>query len=113
MELTYTSLVDLFGCKLKNERTIHQIAVAIAALAEGCALRNRVDHAQMNGILQHTGRDGEAQEWTLFGMGLHGLAAHFFEPTPNWSAPDSPHGHAVATGTEPTRSVGQNLQLTR
>jgi hypothetical protein len=38
----------------------------------------------MNGIVRPTGRGDEDQEWTLFGLALHGLAEQFFELNVHW-----------------------------
>jgi hypothetical protein len=59
----------------------------VAALTEGCVLRNRVDSMQMSGIMRPTGPGGELQEWTLFGLALEALAEKFFEPDPTWVPP--------------------------
>ena len=67
----------------------------MAALAEGCVLRDRVDAAQMRGILRPTGPNGEEQEWTLFGLALDALAQQFFELDPDW-VPAPVAGSAVS-----------------
>ena len=87
MAAIYSSLLDLLGFQLRPGLTVRQFAIASAALTEGCVLRDRVDSAQMNGILRPTGRDGGVQEWTLFGLALYGLAEQFFELDPDWRGP--------------------------
>ncbi len=87
MEKIYTSLLDVLGSRVRPGLTMRQFAIAAAALTEGCVLRDRVDAAQMNGILRPTGRNGEEQEWTLFGIALEALVAQFFELDPHWAFP--------------------------
>jgi hypothetical protein len=84
---TYLALSTLLGLRLRPGLTIHQFTVAVGALAEGCALRNRVDEDQA-GFLLPTGPGGEAQEWTLFSLGLQALAARFFEIDPEFEPAD-------------------------
>jgi hypothetical protein len=83
-EETYRVLADLLGLRLRPGLTLHQITVATGALAEGCALRHRVD-GDMQEFVLPTGPDGEGQEWTLFGLGLHALSERFFELDPGWA----------------------------
>jgi hypothetical protein len=63
---------------------IRQFTMAVSALAEGCALRGRVDLASMTGIERATGPDGATQEWTLLGTGLEALVVQFFEADPEF-----------------------------
>jgi len=84
MEAIYTSLLEFIGYRIRHGLTVRQFAIAVAALTEGCVLRDRVDPAELNGIVRPTGREGEDQEWTLFGLALHGLADQFFEINPEW-----------------------------
>lgn len=88
-EEAYQALSALLGMRVREPLTIRQFTVSIGALAEGCALRQRVD-GQMEGIVRPTGPDGEDQEWTLFGIGLEALQRFFFEPDPDWSPPPAP-----------------------
>jgi hypothetical protein len=84
MEAIYSSLLEFIGFRVRRGLTVRQFAIAAAALTEGCVLRDRVDPAGMNGIVRPTGRSGEVQEWTLFGLALHGLAEQFFEINIGW-----------------------------
>jgi hypothetical protein len=68
--------------------TVRQFTIAVAALAEGCVLRDRVDSKHMSGIMRPTGPSGQMQEWTLFGLALEALSGAFFELDPEWSPPD-------------------------
>lgn len=87
-EEVYAALVALLGLRLRPGMSLRHFTIATGALAEGCTLRNRVD-AAMEGIVLPTGPDGEAQDWTLFAVGLDALAIRFFEPDPEWTpAPD-------------------------
>jgi hypothetical protein len=74
--------------RIRAPLTFRQLSVAVGALAEGCALRQRVDH-HMEGILRPTGPDGEDQEWTLFAIGLEGLLQTFLELDPDWTPPEA------------------------
>ena len=87
MAAIYSSLLDLLGYRPRLGLTVRQFAIASAALTEGCVLRDRVDSEQMNGIVRPTGRYGDDQEWTLFGLALYALAEQFFELDPDWSVP--------------------------
>ena len=88
MERIYSSLMDVLGYRVCGGVTVRQFAIAAAALTEGCVLRDRVDAAQMSGISRPSGRHGETQEWTLFGLALHALTEQFFELDPEWGLPD-------------------------
>jgi hypothetical protein len=84
MEAIYSSLLEFIGYRVRSGLTVRQFAIAAAALTEGCVLRDRVDPVGMNGIVRPTGRGDEDQEWTLFGLALHGLAEQFFELNVHW-----------------------------
>jgi hypothetical protein len=88
MERVYQAGMDYVGYRVKEPLTVSQFTIAVAALAEGVVLRDRVDAARMNGIVRPTGLHGEDQEWTLFGLALEGLADTFFELDPEWTPPD-------------------------
>jgi hypothetical protein len=105
METIYSSLLAFLGFRLRDGLSVRQFAVAAAALTEGCVLRDRVDPTPMQGIVRPTGRSGEDQEWTLFGLALHALAEQFFDLDPEWELeralrlrPSAPDG-AVARKT--------------
>jgi hypothetical protein len=95
MESVYRASIDLAGFRVRPGLSIRQFTIAVAALAEGCVLRDRVDADQMNGIMRPTGRNGEEQEWTLFGLALEALAEQFFELDPGWSPPAADHARSV------------------
>jgi len=84
MEGIYKAGMDFVGYRVRPGLTVRQFTIAVAALAEGCVLRDRVDAVHMNGIMRPTGPDGEEQEWTLFGLALEALAHEFFELDPDW-----------------------------
>jgi len=84
MERIYQAAMDIVGFRVRSGLTIRQFTIAVAALTEGCVLRNRVDGQAMSGIVRSTGPGGQPQEWTLFGIGLEALAEKFFEPAPGW-----------------------------
>jgi hypothetical protein len=87
MEGIYKAGMDFVGYRVRPGLTVRQFTIAVAALAEGCVLRNRVDAATMNGIIRPTGPNGDDQEWTLFGLALEALAHEFFELDPGWGPP--------------------------
>lgn len=93
MEAIYLSLLGVLGYRVRPGLTTRQFAIAAAALTEGCVLRDRVDAEQMQGIRRPTGRGGEDQEWTLFGLALYGLADQFFELDPAWPVVAVPGAH--------------------
>jgi hypothetical protein len=82
---TYRVLSNELGLRMRDRLTLRQFTVAVGALAEGCALRNRVDEDQ-RGFLLPTGPGGEEQEWTLFSLGVQALAERFFEIDPEWES---------------------------
>ncbi len=82
----YGWLLEFLGLRVREARTIRQFTVAVTALNEGCSLREHVDGSIEQFILP-TGRNGEDQEWTLFGAGLEALAHRFFEPDPGFTMP--------------------------
>jgi hypothetical protein len=84
MEKIYQATLSIVGFRVRSGLTIRQFTIAVAALTEGCVLRNRVDTEQMNGIMRPTGPGGEQQTWTLFGIALEALVEKFFEPDPAW-----------------------------
>ena len=87
MASVYEAAMDIVGYRVHDGLTIREFAIAVAALTEGCVLRNRVDAKQMNGIMRPTGPGGDQQEWTLFGLATEALAEKFFEPDPAWTPP--------------------------
>jgi hypothetical protein len=86
MESIYTALLAFLGFQLREGLTVRQFAIAAAALTEGCVLRDRVDPTPMQGIVRPTGRTGQDQEWTLFGLALHALSEQFFDLDPTWES---------------------------
>lgn len=85
MEAVYQAGMDFVGYRVRAPLTVRQFTIAVAALAEGCVLRDRVDGVHMKGIVRPTGPHGEDQDWTLFGLALEALADAFFELDPDWS----------------------------
>jgi hypothetical protein len=83
----YEAAGPLLGFRLRSPYTFRQLAVAVSALAEGCGLRDQVDPGSSRHILRPTGRGGEKQEWTLFGIGVEALMNQFLEPDPDWRPP--------------------------
>ena len=91
-EQAYLAVADLLGFRLRAPLTIRQFTMAVSALAEGCALRGRVDLAGLRGIERSTGPDGALQGWTLLGTGLEALAVQFFEADPDFRPEDRTGG---------------------
>jgi len=81
----YAGVAHRLGFRLSEGLTLRQFAIAAESLAEGCALRKRVDGSDMSGIVRATGPDGAPREWTLFAVGLEALALQFFELVPEGS----------------------------
>ncbi len=82
-EQAYLAVLAMLGFRLRENLTIRQFTIAVGALAEGCALRGRVDEDSMYGIKRATGPEAEEQTWTLFGVGLDAMAHQFFEIDPD------------------------------
>lgn len=83
-EQSYAAITAHLGFRLRERLTIRQFAISVGALAEGCALRNRVDASNMEGIVRRSGPGGGTQEWTLFAVGLEALVCEFLELNPEW-----------------------------
>ena len=81
----YAGMSALLGFRLRTGLSLRQFAIAAESLAEGCALRSRVDGSDMSGIVRPTGPDGPVREWTLFAVGLEALVVQFFQLDPDWS----------------------------
>ena len=80
----YGLILAFYGLRVRSPFTLRQLTVAAGALAEGCALRDRVDPVSTRRIRRPTGPGGETEEWTLFGIGLESLAVLFLEADPDW-----------------------------
>jgi hypothetical protein len=94
---SYQALTEVVGLRLREGLTMRQFVVAAGAMAEGCTLRNRLD-AHLTGFTLPTGPNGEDQEWTLLGIGIHALLERFFEIDPDWEPPARPHTDPVTPG---------------
>ncbi len=57
-----------------------QTAIAIYSLSEGLALHDRFAPANVWNLTLPTGPSGEAEDWTLFALGVEALLARFVEP---------------------------------
>jgi hypothetical protein len=76
----YSTMATMFGFRLRYCYTWEQFDVVAAALAEGLAMRARVNrHAWVS---RQTGPGGEAEDWSLFAIAFEGLIRQFFEPDP-------------------------------
>jgi hypothetical protein len=83
-EEQYAAMFAYCGFRIRAPLTLHQLTVAAGALAEGCALRERVDVAGMRRVDRPTGPGGTLQPWTLFGLAVVALIEQFTEPDPEW-----------------------------
>jgi hypothetical protein len=82
-EGVYGWLIEFLGFRMREPRTLRQLTMAVTALTDGYSLREHVDGGCEQFILP-TGRNGEDQEWTLFGAGLEALVHRFIEPDPGF-----------------------------
>lgn len=101
----YGWLIDYLGFRMREPRTIRQFTIAVTALTDGYSLREHVDGGIAEFALP-TGRNGEDQEWTLFGAGLEALVHRFIEPDPDFiCCPQRPSAGQmeVTVDTEPVR----------
>ena len=83
-EEQYAAMLAYCGFRIRAPLTIGQLTASAGALAEGLALRERVDPDSTRGIERPSGPDGSAQTWTLFGLALVALVEEFIEPDPDW-----------------------------
>ncbi len=83
-EEQYAAMLAYCGFRIRPRLTLGQLTAGAGALAEGLALRERVDPASTRGIERPTGPDGSTQTWTLFGLALVALVEQFIEPDPDW-----------------------------
>jgi hypothetical protein len=82
----YGWLIEFLGFRMREPKTIRQFTIAVIALTEGCSLREHIDGG-IEKLILPTGRNGEDQEWTLFGASLEALAHRFIEPDPGFTPP--------------------------
>lgn len=85
--LVFDEILFSLGMRMKHPYQVRQLAVGIAAMAEGCALRDRYDRDTLRGIARATGPDGQIEQWTLFGIAIESLCRQMFEATPRWRPP--------------------------
>lgn len=88
-EVAYRAMLEALGFRIRKPFTLRQVTVSISAMAEGCALRDRVEGRSIRGIRRPTGPEGKSQEWTLFSVAIEGLVRQFIEPDPEWRPPAS------------------------
>ena len=92
-EEQYAAMLAFCGFRIRSPLTLGQLTASAGALAEGLALRERVDPASTRGIERPTGPDGSSQTWTLFGLALVALVESFIEPDPEWDEARQGGGH--------------------
>ena len=83
-EFAFEWALSWLGFRVKAPLTTRQLSTAVSALAEGCALRDRLRSADIRDIKLPTGTKGRRESWTLFGIGLEALCRHFLEEIPSW-----------------------------
>jgi hypothetical protein len=83
-EETYEAAMRVLGLRMRESFTVRQLALAIVAFSQGCALRAGVDETASQKIDRPTGPEGTEQPWTLFAVGLAALIECFVEVDPNW-----------------------------
>lgn len=72
-------MADAVGLELRPGFTWQQFVLAVVAMSEGCALRDRIDPANTRRVRLPSGPGGRRQDWRLFSVGLEALVWHFFE----------------------------------
>ena len=85
-EEAFRGMIDFLGLRLRAPRTLYQFSQAVTSLSEGDSLHQHVVREARNLDLP-TGPGGEMQEWTLYAVTLEALAIQFFEPDPDFVAP--------------------------
>jgi hypothetical protein len=83
-ETIYSATARNLGLRWRDGLTARQFTIAVAALGEGCALRDRVDATSMH-LTRPSAAGGPEVPWTLFGLALAALAHEFLEIDPDWS----------------------------
>jgi hypothetical protein len=88
------------GFRMRSPMTVDQLALAIGALAEGMALRDRFATVALTTTRPEPGAPGSAQRWTLFGVAVDALMAGFLEPDPDFApavpvVPEAPAARAA------------------
>ncbi|HWE55545.1 MAG TPA: hypothetical protein VG435_08525 [Acidimicrobiales bacterium] len=78
----FRGIMDVFRLRLRPGLTVRDFTVAVTALAEGCAMRSRIDERAMP-TLTRPGPDGIEREWTLFSVGLEALVQQFYDMDPD------------------------------
>jgi len=77
----FVDLLGVFGLRGRSHHTIEELAVVIAAIAEGVALRHPID-SRLGAIKRPTGVDGELQSWNAAGCALETLLLTWLEADP-------------------------------
>ena len=85
-ESRYAAAMGALGLRMREPFTVRQLALALDAYAQGCALRAGVDPATSARIERPTGPEGTDEPWTLFAVGLEALVQQFVEIDPEWTA---------------------------
>jgi hypothetical protein len=85
-EAGFAGAMEVLGLRMRESFTVRQLALAVVAFAQGCALRAGVDETTRQKIDRPTGPGGEPQSWTLFAVGLAALIERFVETDPEFVA---------------------------
>ncbi len=74
-----SEVLDAVGHRIKAGLTLTQLASSIYALSEGFALHDRFAPEHIVTLERPSGPNGDAQDWTLFAVGVEALLLHFTE----------------------------------
>lgn len=81
---TLQGFMDVLGLRVREGMSLQQLALAVVAMSEGCALRDRIDPASTRKIRLPSGPGGRRQDWRLFSIGFEALIWQFLELTPRF-----------------------------
>lgn len=85
---SFSALAALLGLRIRPESDMSQFVMVLTALDQGFSIRHRIN-GQVECVTRPTGPNGEAEEWTLFAVGLEALVHQFFEPDPAYDSKSS------------------------
>ena len=82
----YEAALGAIGWRVRPGFSMHQVAVAISAYAEGVLLRYLVDPDAFAPIELARELDRAEVEWDLFGFGMNAIVEAFTEEDASWEA---------------------------
>lgn len=86
----YDEILTFLGMRTKDPFTIEDLTVAIAALAEGAAIRGFIEPEIFKMVTLPSLLDDGTSEWTSLGLGIRALTSYMVEPIPGWTPPETP-----------------------